>query len=156
MSFQTRNTTPPARRNVRFPMLFALIGGIILLAAVGYFGIRALSNVGQPTPEEVVQEFRDQGLEVGKSYPIEQDPGWKKSPTPKVHKSGVRFLIPSVCPDDCGGRVYSFESQEDLEVMEDYYDSLDELKIFGFVALTHGDGHLRTRFSHAPPRNRRI
>jgi hypothetical protein len=131
MGFQTRGTTSQPGRNVRFPMLLALIGGLTGLAMLGYYGFMALGNVGQPTPEQVVQEFRDEGLEVGKSYPIEQDPGFEESLTPKVHEEGVRFLIPSVCPEDCGGRVFSFEAEEDLETMEGYFDSLDNVEIFG-------------------------
>jgi hypothetical protein len=53
-------------------------------------------------------------------------------------------LIPSVCPRECGGRVYSFENEEDLQTMQDYYDSLDNLKMFGpnFGGYTYRNGLL--------------
>lgn len=112
-------------------MLLALTGGLILVVVLAYLGISALLSTGQPTPEQVVQQFRDEGLDVGESYPVEQDKGWGESPTPKVQEAGVRFLIPSSCPNECGGRVYSFEDEEDLETMDGYYNSLDNMEMFG-------------------------
>ncbi len=116
----------------------------LLLGTISFGLLLAACAAGEPTPGQVVQEFRDQGLEVGKSYPIEQDEGFEESPTPKVYKSGVRFLVPSVCPKECGGRVYSFDEEEDLETMEEYYDSLDNLKVFGpnFGGYTYRNGLL--------------
>jgi hypothetical protein len=137
-------------------LLFALIGALIVLGLVSYYGISALANAGEPTPESVVQEFRDQGLEVGEAYPIEQDEGFKESPTPKVYESGVRFLVPSVCPEECGGRVYSFEDEEDLETMEEYYDSLDNLTMFGpnFGGYTYRNGLLLLQIGGDMKKNR--
>jgi hypothetical protein len=40
---------------VRFPLLFALTGGLIMLGLIAYYGISALANAGEPTPEDVVQ-----------------------------------------------------------------------------------------------------
>lgn len=42
---------------------------------------------------------------------------------PLVAVEGMHFLIPSLCPD-CGGRIYSFASQEDLDKMRKYYVEL--------------------------------
>lgn len=42
---------------------------------------------------------------------------------PMTAVEGMRFLIPSLCPD-CGGRVLSFASSEDLEVTKAYYAEL--------------------------------
>ena len=42
---------------------------------------------------------------------------------PMMAVEGIRFLIPSLCPD-CGGRVLSFASPEDLEVTKMYYVEL--------------------------------
>lgn len=116
-------------KRVRVELLFVTIAGLLIVLVAGFYGVAALTS--QPTPEEVVQEFQDQGLEVGKSFPIERDEGFKESPTPKVYESGVRFLVPSMCPDECGGRVYSFDDEEDLLTMEEYYNSLDALTMLG-------------------------
>jgi hypothetical protein len=40
-------------------------------------------------------------------------------------KEAIRFLIPSLCAD-CGGRLYSFTSAENLELMRSYYVRLGE------------------------------
>ena len=42
---------------------------------------------------------------------------------PMVAKEGVRFFIPSICPD-CGGRIFSFSTQEELDILRRYYESL--------------------------------
>lgn len=142
MGFQTSNATSTPRRRVRFPLLLASIGAVIVLGLGAYYGASAL--VGrQPTPEQVVQKFKDEGLSVGKTQPVEQERGWLKSPTPEVQKDGVHFLTPSICRD-CGGRVYSFDNERDLKTMRDYYDSLDNLKVFGpnFGGYTYRNGLL--------------
>ena len=46
----------------------------------------------QPGPVEpasaakVVQAFRDAGLEVEDSYPVEQEPGWNERPVPRTYE----------------------------------------------------------------------
>jgi hypothetical protein len=67
---------------VRVGLPFIVIAGLLIVPVAVYYGVSALTS--PPTPEEVVQEFRDQGLEVGKSFPIERDEGFMESPTPKV------------------------------------------------------------------------
>ena len=78
-----------------------------------------------PPSDEVVQTFRDQGLEVGDSYPIEEDPGHAKFIGPKTYQEGTRFLLPSA-GEDTGGQVYTYASRDDLEVMKNYWESLNE------------------------------
>ncbi len=78
-----------------------------------------------PSSAEVVQAFRDAGLEVGGSFPVEQDPGWSTTPVPKTYKEATRFEIPSM-GEDAGGRVFVFESRADLTSVHDYYENLSE------------------------------
>lgn len=95
----------------------------------------ATSENGQATTDAetksaaVVQAFRDAGLEVGEAYPVEQEPGWAQSPVPRTYEEATRFTIPSLgrAPDgaDLGGRVFVFESEEDLGAVRDYYEGLD-------------------------------
>lgn len=42
---------------------------------------------------------------------------------PLTAKKGVRFFIPSLC-SDCGGRLFTFSTKEDLESIYRYYDEL--------------------------------
>jgi uncharacterized protein len=76
-----------------------------------------------PSSAEVIQAFRDAGLEIGRSYPVEQEPDWDQRPVPNTYEEASRFEIPSV-GEDAGGRVFVFESEEDLIAVRDYYDGL--------------------------------
>jgi hypothetical protein len=73
----------------------------------------------------ITNYFRDQGLEVGDSYPIEEDPGHAKFIGPKTYQEGTRFLLPSA-GEDTGRQVYTYASRDDLEVMKNYWESLNE------------------------------
>jgi hypothetical protein len=42
---------------------------------------------------------------------------------PMTAVEGTHFLIPSIC-DDCGGRIFSFATQPDLDVTKAYYVAL--------------------------------
>ena len=132
MGFHTRNVPGGSKAN-RLPLLAAVLG-IEALAALAFFGVRALA--GEPTPEEVVEAFRDAGAGVGASYPVEQDPDFMESPTPRTCEEGTRFEIPSL-GKDAGGRVFSYESQEDLQVMRNYYEKLEETPLLGPALRSH-------------------
>jgi uncharacterized protein len=76
-----------------------------------------------PDSTVVVQAFRDAGLEVGESYPVEQGPGWDELPVPRTYEEATRFLIPSLGAD-AGGRVFVFGSETDLRAVRDFYEGL--------------------------------
>ena len=76
-----------------------------------------------PGSAEVVQAFRDAGLEVGESYPVEQEPGWEERPVPRTYEEATRFLLPSL-GEDAGGRVFVFGSETDLHAVRDFYEGL--------------------------------
>jgi hypothetical protein len=80
----------------------------------------ALFGLGEPSSEEVVRAFSREGLEVGVFYPVEEE---GPAPVPKTYKEGTRFTIPSL-GEDFGGRVFTFESEEDLQPVRDYYEGL--------------------------------
>ena len=80
----------------------------------GFFverGVRVGDTVELPRPgsteppgsAEVVQAFRDAGLEVGEPYPVEQELGWGARPVPRTYGEGTRFLVPSLGEDAGGG-----------------------------------------------------
>jgi uncharacterized membrane protein (UPF0127 family) len=100
----------------------------------GFFAERGVQvgdhvELPQPDPAEppdstvVVQAFRDAGLEVGESYPVEQEPGWDELPVPRTYEEATRFLIPSLGAD-AGGRVFVFGSETDLRAVRDFYEEL--------------------------------
>jgi hypothetical protein len=80
---------------------------------------------GQPTSQDVVAEFKAQGVDVADSYPIEQE---GQSPMPKTYKEGTRFTIASMGKDTNGeakgGRVFTFDSQSDMKPVQDYFEGL--------------------------------
>jgi hypothetical protein len=88
-----------------------------------------------PTPDfikwnssNVVSKFKENGLEAeGLREMTRQDYGM----APLSAIEGTRFLIPSLCPD-CGGRIFSFQNQEDLDLMKNYYEGLGRQSAFLF------------------------
>ncbi len=86
-----------------------------------------------PSSEEVVEAFREEGLEVGEAYPVERQEGASpgvRSRLPGSYEEGTRFGIPSLGKDpagrDLGGQVFTFESEEDLAEVRDFYEGLGE------------------------------
>lgn len=80
---------------------------------------------GTSSSTEVVQAFQDAGLEVGESYPVEEEPGWGERPIPKTYTEATRFTIPSL-GGDAGGRVFVFATEGDLTAVRGYYEGLDD------------------------------
>ena len=84
------------------------------------------------SPYEVIQAFENAGLEVGETYPVEQEPGWDETRVPKTYAQAARFTIPSLGvpeegvpgPRDRGGRVFVFDSKRDLDAVRGYYEAL--------------------------------
>ena len=74
----------------------------------------------QRTSLQVVEAFKAAGLEAEDPRPIARE---DLKAAPMVHQEATRFLIPSLCPD-CGGRVFTFRSQADLERVRGYYTEL--------------------------------
>ena len=71
--------------------------------------------------EEVVQAFRDEGLEVGESYNVEDDPDWGSGMLPKTIDEGTRFELPDYyrADDPAVGDVFHFATSEDQRVVSD-------------------------------------
>lgn len=69
------------------------------------------------TSDQAIKAFRAAGLEAEQSRPMTKD---DYGMAPMTAIEGTRFLIPSLC-EDCGGRVFSFASPEDLEMTRVFY-----------------------------------
>jgi uncharacterized membrane protein (UPF0127 family) len=82
------------------------------------------SAASPPSSTGIVQAFRDAGLEIGESYPVEQEPGWDERVVPRTYEEATRFTIPSL-GEDAGGRVFVFKSEGDLSAVRDYYEGLE-------------------------------
>jgi len=72
------------------------------------------------TADQAVQALLAAGLEAQDARPMTPD---DYGMAPMTAAQGIRFLIPSLCAD-CGGRMYSFDSLQDLELMRAYYEEL--------------------------------
>ncbi|UED70696.1 hypothetical protein [Brevibacillus sp. HD3.3A] len=69
------------------------------------------------TPDQVINSFKTSSLEAENVKDMEKsDYGM----APMTAKSGKRFYIPSL-GENAGGRVLTFESQDDLEKMKQFY-----------------------------------
>ena len=94
---------------------------------------QATTMASTPEPGEVIQAFQNAGLEVGETYPVEEEPGWDETRVPKTYAQAARFTIPSLGvppvgvpgPRDRGGRVFVFDSEEDLTAVRNFYEGLD-------------------------------
>ena len=75
------------------------------------------SNFIKYKSQQVIEAFVDAGLDGLQAYVMTKD---DYGLAPLVAIEGTRFIIPSLC-QDCGGRVMSFASQEDLDRTESYY-----------------------------------
>ncbi len=81
------------------------------------------------TTQQVVEAFKADGLEVGTPRSMTTD---DYGLVPMLAVEGIRFFIPSICAD-CGGRIMSFASQEDLTIVENYYAQMGR---FGAVLFS--------------------
>lgn len=107
---------------------------IVLLAAV--LLLTACSGGGASTaarrPDSIVAAFKAAGLEADSPTPM--GPG-DYGPAPYVAK-GVRFLIPSICPD-CGGRAF-VGTKEEIADLSRYYEEMGKASalLFSWVFVT--------------------
>jgi hypothetical protein len=74
------------------------------------------------TSNQVVEAFKAAGLEAEDARPMTKD---DYGMAPMVAVEAMRFFIPSLC-EDCGGRVLSFDSPDDLEKTKSFYVRLGE------------------------------
>lgn len=72
------------------------------------------------TSAQVADTFKAAGLEITDARPATKD---DYGMAPMTAVEGSHFLIPSLC-SDCGGRIFSFASQADLDKMKTYYVEL--------------------------------
>lgn len=72
------------------------------------------------TASQAADAIEGAGLEFENARPMVPD---DYGLAPMNATEAIRFLLPSLCPD-CGGRVYSFASQEEMDRMEEYYVEL--------------------------------
>jgi len=91
------------------------------LSVVVFVLVTGLQYVLSPTESESVQDLRDTRLEVGESYPVEEDTGWNESRVPKTHEEGTSFEIPSL-GEGARRRVLVYESPEALDTVIEYYE----------------------------------
>jgi hypothetical protein len=91
----------------------------------------------QFTSGQVVEAFKSAGLEAENPRPMTKD---DYGLAPYVALEGTRFLIPSLC-SDCGGRIMSFATEQDLNKTRDYYVTLGQ-KSAAFYSWTFVKGNI--------------
>ena len=148
--------TRDRRRIPRFGVGAILLTISALLAAAVIL-VLVVSWVREPSSEEVVKVFREEGLEVGEVYLVEKQEGASpgvRSRLPGTFEEGTRFVIPSLGKDpagrDLGGRVFTFESEEDLAEIRDFYEGLGEAS-GSFFSWVFAEGDVLVQISGRLP-----
>ncbi|MFC7062835.1 stress protein [Halobacillus seohaensis] len=86
------------------------------------------------TVDGAIKAFQDAGLEAENATEMTKD---DYGMAPMKSEEGKRFLVPSI-EEGAGGRIFSFEKEEDLDQMKEYYDSLgEESAIFFSWTIKH-------------------
>lgn len=121
-----------------------LIAGCVVLS-VSLAVVLVLAVVyREPSAEEVIQAFRDEGLEVGETQQVDRE--GDRSFVPKTYEEQVSFVIPSV-GERAGGRVFTFESREDLERVREHYEGFGDL----FSSYVYVEGAVLVQISGSVP-----
>lgn len=81
-----------------------------------------------------IRALKEASLEAENTRPMKSE---DYGGAPRTAKEGTRLIIPSLCdpddnPCDSGGRMMSFESQDDKEAMKEYYVGLGRQSGFLF------------------------
>ena len=103
-----------SRLNVVFLVVLSALA--VVLAGVLAAGLL----FGDPSSEEVVEAFREE-LDVGEARQIDFEAD--RSLIPKTYEEQTSFSIPSV--GNATGRVFTFESREDLEAVREHYEGFE-------------------------------
>ena len=122
--------------------LIGIVGGVVLAAAVVAVVLVALV-IADPSAEEVVRAFRDEGLEAGEAQQIDRDVDLRF--VPKTYEEQVRFSIPSA--GEPAGRVFTFESREDLEQVREHYEGFGDL----FASYVYVEGNVLVQIPGSVP-----
>ena|SRR5215207_3313187 len=116
-------------RGQRLSVLRAvLIAGCVVLGLALAVVVLLAVVYREPTVEEVIQAFREEGLEVGETRQVDRevDREVDRSFVPKTYKEQVSFTVPSQ-GERVRGWVFTFESPEDLEQVREHYEGFGEL-----------------------------
>ena len=99
---------------------------VVAIVSVSDGGLPGVAQISTVSTEEVVQAFRDEGLEVGESYNVEDDPDWGSDMLPKTMDEGTRFELPGYYRADepAVGDVFHFATPEDQRVVSDYLETV--------------------------------
>lgn len=73
---------------------------------------------------DAMQAFDVAGLEIGSVEGMTEPSDFGLAPF--LTTNAIHFTIPSLCPD-CGARVFAFDNPEDLQTMQNYYESLGDV-----------------------------
>jgi len=101
-----------------------LIAGCVVLGLALAVVVLLAVVYREPPAEEVIQAFREEGLEIGETRQVDREVD--RSFVPKIYKEQVSFTVPSQ-GERVGGRVFTFESPEDLEQVREHYEGFGEL-----------------------------
>lgn len=115
--------------------IIMLIGMSLLMAVLVACG----GGESSKTNADVIQQFKDDGLEVGGTSELEN------KEFGNTREEGTRILVPSL-GDDAGGRLFKFDKEGDLKDAKAYYDDLGSAGTI-FYSHTHQAGDFLLQMS---------
>jgi hypothetical protein len=115
----------------------------VLLAVVLLLGLVVNRD---PAAEEVIQAFRDEGLEVGEVQSISRSED--RSLIPKTYEEQVSFTIP-LSGERVKGRVFTFPSRETLDPVREYYEEFGSM----FSSYVYVEGNVLVQIAGDVPEN---
>lgn len=121
----------------------SIVGGVLLAVAVVTIVLVALL-IADPTAEEVVEAFSDEGLEAGETRQVDRDED--RSFVPKTYEEQVSFPIPSA-GERAAGRVFTFETGEDLEQVREHYEDFADF----FPSYVYVEGNVLVQIPDSVP-----
>lgn len=91
---------------------------IFITALILSVGLAACGgNEATVTADQVIQQFKDDGLEIGEVSDLES------KEYGNTRQEGKRILVPSL-GEDAGGRLFVFKDEDGMNEAKSYYDEL--------------------------------
>ena len=109
-----------------------LLTFIVLLSVLALAACGSNSKEASVTTNDVIQSFKDDGLDIGDISDLEN------KEFGDTRKEGKRILVPSL-GEDAGGRLFMFKDKKGLEQAKLYYDELGKGSPL-FYSHTHANG----------------
>lgn len=135
-------------RGAKVGAAIAVVVGLAVVLTIWLFvgATPTFSEVAspEPTPDDVVKAFEDEGLTVENPRPVEDDPEWGTGMLPKTMDAGTRFDLSEYAKRKHPATVdvFHFASSEDQQVVSGYLDKVSGSSGMFYIHVYETDGFL--------------